>query len=103
MTIENKDWYAQDDKMPGVNTLRVSGIVTVPDYTAVPVLTKSSRPTAFNHLSLDLRIERHGIGAQVVNDQKVVYTQPSGADVASVSIYYNGELLTDINNVIITH
>ncbi|KPW65029.1 hypothetical protein ALQ64_04811 [Pseudomonas cannabina] len=30
MTIKNENWQARDDRMPGVNTLKVSGTVTAP-------------------------------------------------------------------------
>ncbi|AKF48720.1 hypothetical protein ABNM12_13790 [Pseudomonas syringae] len=103
MTIANKNWQARDDRMPGVKTLKVCGIVTAPQANSVPVLVKSARPAAFSHLGLDLTFEAQDIGAQVLTDKEVVYTQPSGADITTVSVYYNGELLASINAVEVTH
>lgn len=103
MSIQNKDWYAQDDKMPGVNTLKVSGIVTAPNSATTVALVRSAVPATFNHLCLDLKLENQGIGAQVLTDKKVTYTQPSGASITGVSIFYNGELLASISDVQITH
>jgi hypothetical protein len=103
MTIDNKNWQARDDRMPGVNTLKVSGTVTAPASNATPVLVVSDKQGAFSHLSLDLKFEAEGMGAQVLTEKQVTYTQPSGADITGVSIYYKDELLASIKSVEITH
>lgn len=110
MNIETKDWSAQDDKMPNVNTFKVNGIVSLP-YRLQAVLVRSASPAAFNHLNLDLMIEsrKDNITLPVVIDKSkmfdtpVRYVQPSGADITGVSIFYRGELLINIDNVQITH
>ena len=96
MTIESKNWQARDSR---VSTLQVFGTVTVPQTNSFPVLVKSARPAAFNHLSLDLMVETQGIGLQVLTEKAVAYTQPSGADITGISIYYKDELLASIDTV----
>lgn len=103
MSIESKNWIARDDRMPGVNTLKVSGTVIVNTSDTVPVLTRSDRPAILSHLILELTLQQPGIGAQVMTEKPVVYTQLSGASITSASIYYNGELLASIDNVETTH
>ncbi|MCD5983165.1 MULTISPECIES: hypothetical protein [Pseudomonas] len=103
MTIENKNWKARDDRMPGVNTLKISGTVTVPTSNTTAVLVPNGRPRALSHLSLDLILETQGVDLQVLTEKEVVYTQRSGADITSVSIYYNNELLASIDGVEVTH
>ncbi|RMN36632.1 hypothetical protein ALQ64_04812 [Pseudomonas cannabina] len=39
----------------------------------------------------------------MLTERKVVYTQPSGADITAVSVYYKDELLTSIDAVEVTH
>ncbi|MDU8428559.1 hypothetical protein RYA99_09210 [Pseudomonas syringae pv. actinidifoliorum] len=103
MTIENKNWQARDDRMPGVNTLKVSGTVTATQANAIPVLTRSTKPAALSHLRLDLTFEVQGMGAQVLTEKEVAYAQPSGADITGVSVYYKDELLASISAVEVTH
>lgn len=103
MSIQNKDWYAQDDKMPGVNTFRVSGTVTVPNSATQAILVPSTNHGAKNYLILDLKLEENGIGAQVLTERKVTYTQPSGAAINGVTVYHNGVELVVIKDVQITH
>ncbi|KFE55440.1 hypothetical protein [Pseudomonas syringae] len=110
MSIQTKDWYAQDDKMPGVNTFKVTGIVSLP-YRLQAVLVRSASPGAGNQLSLDLMVEsrKNAITNPVERDESAIletpvsYTQPSGADITGVSIFYKGALLVNIDNVQITH
>lgn len=103
MSIQSKNWIARDDRMPGVNTLKVSGTVTVSTSDTIPVLVRSTKPAVFTHLVLELKLESQGIGAQVMTDKQVVYAQASGATFTSVSIYYKDDLLTTIDDVEITH
>ncbi|MCI8208861.1 hypothetical protein AUC61_04865 [Pseudomonas sp. S25] len=110
MGIQHKDWHAQDDKMPGVNTLKVSGIVSLP-YRLKAVLVRSASPVAGNHLGLDLMVETRNdnITLPVERDESALfdtpvnYTQPSGATITGVSIFYKGALLVNIDEVQITH
>ena len=96
MTIKSKNWQARDNR---VSTLQVFGTVTVHQTNSVPVLVKSARPAALNHLSLDLMVETQGIGLQAMTEKAVAYTQPSDANIAGISIYYEGELLASIDTV----
>ncbi|MCD5986833.1 hypothetical protein KDX30_02840 [Pseudomonas sp. CDFA 553] len=110
MSIQNRDWHAQDDKMPGVNTLKVSGIVSLP-YHLQAVLVRSESPAAGNHLGLDLMVEsrKDEITLPVERDETelfdrpVRYTQSSGASITGVSIFYKGKLLASIDDVQVTH
>jgi hypothetical protein len=110
MNIETKNWSAQDDRMPGVNTFKVTGIASLP-YRLQGELVRNPSPSAGNHLSLDLIVDtrKNPITNPVVRDETtmidtpVSYTQASGADITGVSIFYKGALLVDIDNVQITH
>ena len=103
MKIESKNWTARDDRMPGVNTLRVSGTVTVTASNVTPVLVPSTAPHAGNVLVLNLQLESDGFGAQVLTEKQVTYTQPSNEAITAVTIYHECELLASIENIEVTH
>lgn len=103
MSITFKTHYARDDRMPGIRTLTVYGVITVGNTAINPVLVKSTKIAAGNTLNLDLVLQGGGIGLTVLNDKEVKYTQPSGADITHVNIFHNDTLVLTIDNVQVTH
>jgi hypothetical protein len=103
MKIECKDWTARDDRTPGVNTLTVSGTVTVNAGDVTPVLAPVTVMAAGTHLNLELQLQREGTGTQALAEKQVTYTQPSDPTVVAVQIYYQGKLLTSIKDIEVTH
>ena len=99
MKIESKDWTACDDRTPDVNTLTVSGTVTVNAGDITPVLVPVTVLAAGAHLALELQLQREGTGTQALAEKQVTYTQPSDPAVVAVQIYYQGKLLTSIQNI----
>ncbi|MBP0939864.1 hypothetical protein V2K62_14285 [Pseudomonas alliivorans] len=103
MTTDNKEWRARDDRMPGVNTFTVTGIVSTRASNDIPQLTLSSKPSTKGQLNLDLTYSNEGIGLQVIGEARVTYTQPSDATITAVKIYQNDQLLACIDSVEVTH
>ena len=103
MTTDNKEWRARDDRMPGINTLTVTGIVSTRASNEIPKLSLSSKPSAAGQLNLDLTYSEEGIGLQVIGEARVTYSQPSDASITAVYIYENDQLLACIDSVEVTH
>ena len=101
MSIENKDWYARINKMPGLSgpTLLVSGTVTVPNSNTQATLVVAAIQDKSLGLRLDLQLQSNGVGLTVLTEQAVSFSQPSTYDVPHVSIFHNGNELTRIENV----
>lgn len=103
MKIESKNWTARTDRIPGGTTLTISGTVLVNASNVTPVLVPVTVAAHRAHLTLDLQLQSDGIGAQVLTEKQVTYTQPSNAAVLAVKIYHEGELLTSIDDIEVTH
>ncbi|SQG01003.1 Uncharacterised protein [Paucimonas lemoignei] len=101
MDIQNKDWYARINKMPGLSgpTLLVSGTVTVPNSNTEATLVVSTAQDKSLGLRLDLQVESEGIGLTVLTEKAISFSQPSTYDVPFISIYHDGKELTRIANV----
>lgn len=102
MTIK-KIWHARDDRMPGTNTLTVTGIVPTSASFAFPVLTLGKRQSKAGQLDLDLTYYAGGIPREVWEDAPVAYAQPSDATITTVHVYQNDQLLVSIDDVEVTH
>lgn len=96
-----KSGYAYDNRMPGTDTqankLSVKAVVTVGNTAIEPVLVLSDKPAAGNTVNLELKLDLDGIGLTVLNDKEVHYTQPSGADISCVNIFFNDKMLISID------
>jgi len=103
MTIKNNIWHARDDRMPGTNTLTVTGIVPTSASYAFPFLTLSKGQSEAGQLNLDLAYYAGGIPKDVWEDAPVKYTQPSDATITTVHVYQNDQLLVCIDDVEVTH
>lgn len=101
MSIQNKDWYARINKMPGLSgpTLLVTGTVTVPNSNTEPNLVVAAIQDKSLGLRLELQLESKGIGLTVLTDKAVAFSQPSTYDVPHISIFHDGKELTRIENV----
>ncbi|MBD8569968.1 MULTISPECIES: hypothetical protein [Pseudomonas syringae group] len=103
MTIDNKNWRARDDRMPGVNTFTVTGIVPTSASNDIPTLALSGKPSAAGQLNLELSYSKEGFGLQVLGEARVTYAQPSDATITTVHVYQNDQLLVCIDDVEVTH
>ncbi|RMQ48059.1 hypothetical protein ALQ04_02711 [Pseudomonas cichorii] len=102
MSIQNKDWNAHLNTMPGTEgpKLVVSGVVTVPTSVTEATLVLSPRQDKSLGLRLDLHMEDKGIGLPALTDKTVSYSQPAaGYDVTHVTIYYKEEKLAVIDKI----
>lgn len=104
MSIITKDWFAQIDRMPYEPSFRTNGTVTVPNPGVTPKLVASNLQDKSFDLRLDLTLETEdGIWPQVLTDKFVEYRVPGNSNVSAVSIYFEGELIHHIDEVMITH
>ncbi|WP_095081176.1 hypothetical protein [Pseudomonas sp. Irchel s3h17] len=111
MIITTRDWKAQRDLMPGAPSFRVTGTVTVAHPGITPKLTQS----AVHHremtggikaceVTLALTLEdTDDCFLQVVTDKAVRFETSNDLDVTKVSIFYNGQLLQQIDEILTTH
>ena len=104
MSIKTKDWTAQIDRMPGNQSFRVCGTVTVADPLVIPKLELSDIQDKSFNLRLNLLLATpQDIALQVVTDKFIEYKTVGDSNVTGVSIFYEGKLLHHIDEVLITH
>jgi hypothetical protein len=104
MSIETKGWNAQINRMPGNVYFRTSGTVTVANTGITPKLVLSALQDKSFDLRLELKLETSDeIALQVLTDKAVEYKTLGDTNVTSVSIFFEGQLLHHIDNVLITH
>jgi hypothetical protein len=104
MNIKTKYWTAQIDRMPGANSFRAYGTVTVAHTGITPRLELSAIQDKPYDLSLDLKFETSNQPAlQVVTDKFVEYKVQGDSYVTGVSIFHEGTLIHHIDEVLITH
>lgn len=104
MTIESKSWFAQINRMPGDLFFRVEGTVTVATPGVTPVLVLSPLQDKSFNLRLDLELHTAaGVHLQVLTDKVVTYKTLGESHVTGVDIFYKGERVHSIKNVMITH
>lgn len=104
MSIKTKNWTAQIDRMPGAASFRAFGTITVAHTGITPKLVM----TAMQDKSFDLRLElllenSNEVSLQVETDKVVEYKALGNSNVSGVSIFYKGELIHHIDDVLITH
>lgn len=103
MSIKSKNWTAQFDRMPGATPkFRVYGTVTVAHPGITPKLVKSPvQDTPF--LPLELILESNdGINIQVETDKFVEYKVEGNYTVSVVGIFHKGQLIQQIDEVLVT-
>src|SRR5471030_475685 len=104
MAITTKNWVAQIDRMPGAASFRTYGTVSVSHTGITPKLVLSEMQDKSFDLRLELILETSSeISLQVITDKQVEYKVLGDSNVSGVSIFYNGELLHHIDDVLITH
>lgn len=104
MSIKTKNWTAQIDRMPGAESFRTFGTVTVNHPGITPKLMFSPLQDRSFNLRLTLVLEEaDGIFPQVATEKPVEYKSPGNSNVTGVSIFYEDKLLHQIKNVLITH
>ncbi|BBH48755.1 hypothetical protein [Pseudomonas sp. KU43P] len=96
MTIESKDWYAQNNTMPGDQFFRVYGKVTVNHPGIEPVLVPYEGPQFLDlamRLTLKL-VEHEGIFPAVVCEKNVSFSAEAlTQNVPFVEIRHEGKRL----------
>ncbi|MDO7898506.1 hypothetical protein [Pseudomonas citrulli] len=103
MNIKTNDWTAQINRMPGDAFFRVTGTVTLPNSGVTPRLERSQLQDKSFDLRLELKLESSdGVFLQVMTDKPVEYKVAGNSNVTGVSIFYEGELLHHIDDVLIT-
>lgn len=104
MSIKTKDWTAQIDRMPGAASFRTYGTVTVAHSGITPKLVACTVQDLSFGLRLELQLEKsNDISLQVETDKFVEFKEMGDSNVNHVSIFYKGELLHRIDEVLITH
>jgi hypothetical protein len=104
MAITTKNWVAQIDRMPGAASFRTYGTVSVAHTGITPKLVLSEMQDKSFDLRLELILETSSeISLQVITDKQVEYKVLGDSNVSGVSIFYNGEPLHHIDDVLITH
>lgn len=104
MNIETKNWKAQINRMPHDEFFRVEGVVTVPHSAILLSLEVSPIQDKSFDLRLDLKLTvPQDIGLNVLTDKAVTYKIAGESNVTGVSIFFNGEQLHHIDEVLITH
>jgi hypothetical protein len=104
MKITTKDWTAQIDRMPGAASFRTLGTVTVANSGVIPTLVRSEKQDKSFDLRLDLVLQNAGgASLQVLTDKVVEYKELGDSNVTGVGIFFEGQLVHHIDNVIITH
>ncbi|MHC8323176.1 hypothetical protein ACYZT4_21250 [Pseudomonas sp. GB2N2] len=103
MSIKTKDWTAQIDRMPGAQSFRTFGIVTVANTGITPILVRTALQDKSFDLRLELKLENSGeVSLQVETDKCVEYKVPGDSNVTGVSIFYKDKLVHHIDDVLIT-
>lgn len=104
MKISTKGWTAQIDRMPGAASFRTFGTVTVANSGVTPTLVRSIKQDKSLDLRLDLKLQDSDeVSLQVLTDKYVEYKELGDSNVTGVSIYFEGQLLHHIDEVLITH
>ncbi|MCW8274412.1 hypothetical protein IMF27_00855 [Pseudomonas sp. PCH199] len=103
MSIKTKDWTAQIDRMPGAASFRTYGTVTVAHAGVTPKLEYMKLQDRSFNIRLELKLETSKeVSLQVVTEKPVEYKVMGNSNVTGVSIFYEGDLLHHIDNIMIT-
>ncbi|AKV05724.1 hypothetical protein B723_04655 [Pseudomonas fluorescens NCIMB 11764] len=104
MTIKTKNWTAQIDRMPGAASFRAFGTVTVAHTGITPKLVMTAMQDKSFDLRLELLLENSSeVSLQVETDKVVEYKSLGNSNVSGVSIFYKGEKIHHIDDVLITN
>ncbi|SEM61395.1 hypothetical protein SAMN04487857_103208 [Pseudomonas sp. ok272] len=104
MTIESKNWFAQINRMPGDLFFRAEGTITVATPGVTPVLVVSPQQDKSFNLRLELELHTsEGVHLQVLTDKVATYKSLGASNVTGVDIFYKGEHVHSIKDVMITH
>ena len=104
MTIKTTGWTAQIDRRPGTQSFRTFGTVTVANSGITPKLVFMPLQDKSFDLRLELVLEKaDGMSLQVLTDKHVEYKTLGNSNVSGVSIFFEGNLLHHIDDVLITH
>jgi len=104
MSIKTTGWTAQIDRMPGAESFRTFGTVTVANSGVTPKLVFMPLQDRSFDLRLELVLEKtDGLSLQVLTDKYVEYKSLGNSNVSGVSIFFEGKLLHHIDDVLITH
>jgi hypothetical protein len=104
MTIKTKNWTAQIDRMPGAASFRAFGTVTVAHTGITPTLVMTAMQDKSFDLRLELLLENSSeVSLQVETDKVVEYKSLGNSNVSGVSIFYKGEKIHHIDDVLITN
>ncbi|MVV51526.1 hypothetical protein EJA72_25260 [Pseudomonas sp. PB120] len=104
MSIQTKDWTAQINRMPGSLWFRTTGTVTVAHTGITPKLVMSALQDKSFDLRLELKLEQSDdIALQVVTDKVVEYKALGNSNVTGVSIFFEGEQIHHIRDIMITN
>jgi hypothetical protein len=105
MTIETKGWVAQMDNMPGSVSFRVYGSVVVAHPGLNPTLSVRDIQDKSFALALELKLEAvEGIYPQVVTEKTVSFKMPGDhSNIPKVDIFYQGQLIHSITDILVTH
>lgn len=103
MSIKTKNWTAQISRMPGSMYFRTSGIVTVPHSGVTPKLVMTALQDKSFDLRLELKLENSNeVSLQVETEKFVEYKVMGNSHVTGVSIFFEGERIHHIRDVLIT-
>ncbi|MEF9896841.1 MAG: hypothetical protein RR736_06140 [Pseudomonas sp.] len=107
MTIQSKDWHAQNDRMPSTEgpRFRVRGTVTVDSPSFTPVLTMAQIQDKSAGINLELKFEQEeGMFLAVVTEKQVAFEMP-GVDytIPWVHVFHEGKLLYTIKDIATTY
>jgi hypothetical protein len=101
MIIETKDWAALKDNTPGTPSFRAYGTVTVANPGVTAKLEFSPLQDKTTNLRLNLVLERSdGIHLQVLTEKFVEYKSLGTSQVTGVDIFYEGQLVHHISQVV---
>ncbi|WP_339479913.1 MULTISPECIES: hypothetical protein [unclassified Pseudomonas] len=104
MKITTKDWTAQIDRMPGAVSFRTFGTVTVANSGVTPTLVRSDLQDKSLNLRLELKLEQsNGISLPALTNKLVEYKALGDSSVTGVSIFFEGQLLHHIDEVLVTN
>lgn len=104
MKIITKDWTAHLDRMPGAASFRTFGTVTVANSGVVPKLVRSDIQDKSFDLRLDLKLEQSNeTSLPVLTDKLVEYKELGNSNITGVSIFYEGQLVHHIDEVLVTN
>lgn len=104
MSIKTKNWTAQIDRMPGAASFRTFGYVTVAHAGITPKLVMTDLQDKSFDLRLELKLEKSDeVALQVETDKFVEYKALGDSHVTGVSIFFEGEKIHHINEIVITH